>query len=106
MPRKQHLGFAPKLSPEKFKCAFTSAEGWGSYAQEAEGARWKANLAVHWGQLTLKTLALASMEGNSIRVSRAEKSGCELHAREQTTLIMLAVPVKLAAGATLEISVA
>ena len=30
---KRELGFAPKIHPEDFKCAFTTAEGWGSYSK-------------------------------------------------------------------------
>ena len=32
-----HLGFAPRLRPQNSKCAFTTAEGWGSYNQEVRG---------------------------------------------------------------------
>jgi hypothetical protein len=104
---KQHLGFAPKLSPENFKCAFTSAEGWGSYAQKAEGEKWKADLAVHWGQLKLKTIALAGMPGNSVHVSLGGKklAASSMHDGKRL-LITLAEPVKIAAGSVLEISCA
>jgi len=30
---KGHLGFAPRLTPEDCRCAFTTAEGWGTYSQ-------------------------------------------------------------------------
>jgi hypothetical protein len=55
---KGHLGFAPRLTPENFKCAFTTAEGWGSFSQKSEGGSQKSEVAVKWGQLRLKTLAL------------------------------------------------
>ena len=104
---KQHLGFAPKLSPENFKCAFTSAEGWGSYAQKAEGEKWQAHVAVHWGQLKLQTIALAGMPGNSVHVSLGRKKLSASFAHDgKRLLITLAKPVKIAAGSTLEIACA
>ena len=55
---KGHLGFAPRLKPEDFKCAFTTAEGWGVFTQKAEGGRQKAEGEVKWGQVRLRTLSL------------------------------------------------
>jgi len=54
-----HIGFAPRLTPEDFRAAFTTAEGWGTFSQKAEGGKMKAEIAVKWGKLRLKTLALA-----------------------------------------------
>jgi hypothetical protein len=66
---KQHIGFAPKLMPENFKCAFTSAEGWGSFSQKVEDGRLQATIMVRWGKLKLKTLALEDAAANSVQVS-------------------------------------
>ncbi|MDQ2800423.1 MAG: non-lysosomal glucosylceramidase [Armatimonadota bacterium] len=56
---KGHLGFDPRLTPNDFKAAFTAAEGWGTFAQKAHGETLKADLALKYGRLRLKTLALA-----------------------------------------------
>ena len=61
---KGHLGFAPKLGVENFRCAFTTAEAWGTYSQRAEGNGQKSDIEVKWGQLRLRTLALA-VAGNT-----------------------------------------
>ena len=59
------LQFAPRISPENFRAAFTTAEGWGSFAQKLElaGASQPASLHVRlqlrWGRLKLQTLCLA-----------------------------------------------
>ena len=55
---RQHIGFAPRLTPENFKAAFTSAEGWGTFAQQLESAALKAEVQLRWGKLKLRTLAL------------------------------------------------
>jgi uncharacterized protein (DUF608 family) len=54
-----HLGFAPRLSPENFRAAFTTAEGWGTFSQSMRGKELQARVTVKWGQLKLRTFALA-----------------------------------------------
>ena len=54
-----HLGFAPKLTPEAFRCAFVGPAGWGSYAQKIEATgKLTASLALRHGTLRLATLRL------------------------------------------------
>jgi hypothetical protein len=57
---KRHLAFAPRLSPQNFRAAFTTAEGWGAFSQKDDAGRRKAQVVVRWGKLALKTLALAT----------------------------------------------
>ena len=101
---KAHIGFAPKLTPENFKCAFTSAEGWGSYLQKTESGKQKAEIAVRWGKLKLKTIALDSEE----TVFRVSLGGNKVKAAftrlEKHVLITLSQPVEITAGQTLTIS--
>jgi uncharacterized protein (DUF608 family) len=54
----RHIGFAPRLTPENFKAPFTSAEGWGTFEQQREGAGLKAKVQLRWGKLRLRTLSL------------------------------------------------
>ncbi len=60
-----HIGFAPKLTPDKFRCAFTAAEGWGTYFQNLQGDAMDAGLIVKWGKLRLKSMSLESPEGRA-----------------------------------------
>ena len=55
---KGHLGFAPRLTPEDFKAAFTAAEGWGTFAQKRSQGRLEAVIELKWGTLRLQTLTL------------------------------------------------
>jgi uncharacterized protein (DUF608 family) len=54
-----HLGFAPRLTPDDFRAAFTASEGWGTFTQRRDGGNLRATVAVRWGRLRLRSLALA-----------------------------------------------
>jgi hypothetical protein len=56
---QKHLGFSPKLTPERFRCAFTTAEGWGVFQQERDGQTQRDQIELRWGRLRLKTLAFS-----------------------------------------------
>jgi len=65
-----HLGFDPRLlakghapETEVFRCAFTSAQGWGTFEQRRQPGRQTATVVVRWGKLRLRTLSLALPEG-------------------------------------------
>jgi hypothetical protein len=66
-----HLEFAPRLSPENFRCAFTSAEGWGTYRQRAEGRKLEVDIRLKWGSLRLQTLAVELSAGGGSAEARA-----------------------------------
>lgn len=53
-----HLGYAPRIRPERFKAAFTAAEGFGTIEQEREGeTKQTQRIRVEFGSLRLRTLA-------------------------------------------------
>ena len=51
------IGFAPRITPEDFRCAFTAAEGWGTLSQRREGNQQTNEIAVQWGRLPLAEAA-------------------------------------------------
>jgi len=52
------LGFAPRLRPENHRSFFSSAQGWGTFAQR-RGQSWQTDtITLKYGTLTLRTLAL------------------------------------------------
>lgn len=69
------LGFGPKLSPEDFKAAFTTAEGWGRFMQKVVAGKQSARLEVSYGRLQLKELALDKVNGTSARNAKVELDG-------------------------------
>ena len=56
-PKKQ-IGFAPRITPDKFRAAFIAAEGWGTFAQSIAKEKMTATLEIKWGKLPLQSLAL------------------------------------------------
>ena len=101
---RQHIGFAPKLRPENFKCAFTSAEGWGSFAQKLEGEKLTAEISLQWGELKLKTLALESQSAHSATVLlNGRPVLADLNREGKQVLLTLKNPMKLSARQKLEI---
>jgi non-lysosomal glucosylceramidase len=57
------LGFAPKIHPEKFKAAFTTAEGWGCFTQTVANGKQTAEIELHLGKLPLQALSLEVVGG-------------------------------------------
>jgi len=107
---KGRLGFAPRLEARpagggtRFQCAFTGAEGWGSFAQErtATGAL-KASVTVKWGRLKLREISLSGVAGElPLRVA-----GKPVASRQEAAggrwVITLAEELVIPAGGTLEI---
>jgi non-lysosomal glucosylceramidase len=80
---KGHLGFAPRLAPHDFQAAFTTAEGWGSFAQKQYAQTLHANIALKYGKLHLNTLALtgayqavsASLQGQPVPCTLTMEQG-------------------------------
>lgn len=58
-----YLAFSPRLAPERFKAAFTAAEGWGTLEQtRAQGVQRQA-ITVRYGRLRLRCLAFDLADG-------------------------------------------
>jgi uncharacterized protein (DUF608 family) len=69
---KAHIGFAPRLTPENFKCPFTTAEGWGTFWQKRAAGNVNCGINLRWGTLRLKSVSLGIADGAT--VSTAEVS--------------------------------
>jgi non-lysosomal glucosylceramidase len=104
---KGRIGFAPRLSPDRFKAAFTTAEGWGTFAQERSTAGLRAELALKHGSLRLKTLVLAATRPPArVRVVAAGKPVAATNAFAGGRLtVTLSADVRVEAGQSLEVTV-
>jgi hypothetical protein len=101
------LAFAPRLTPEDFRCAFTAAEGWGTFAQQSGPGRQTARVTLRWGSLDLAVLRLGGVAGfvpAQLKVTLDDAAvAAGLHAGDDGAEIRLDRPLRLAAGQTLAV---
>jgi non-lysosomal glucosylceramidase len=103
------MAFAPRVGPEDFKAAFTSAEGWGSFRQKYVGQGMIASLGLRYGKLHLKTFSLILPAGSTAQSAKAQVNGQDqpLSVTRKDNRITLAFSsdVSLTTGQSLNISV-
>jgi hypothetical protein len=92
----KHIGFAPKITPDNFSAAFTAAEGWGTFTQKRDEKTQRENIAVHWGRLSVESLAFAIPD--DFDLTRATVSLDRTVVRSSYTLKDGRVEIKLANG--------
>lgn len=101
-----HIGFAPRLSPENFRCAFTCAEGWGSFTQTLADRTLHAEIRMNWGKLQVQTISLVAEQGKSAHVTSGGKQlSAELTRDDKRVRIALKDPLHLAAEEQLTVVV-
>jgi len=104
-----HVGFAPRMSPEDFKAAFTAAEGWGLFAQKRHENTQREQIELRWGQMNLKTLAFVvppEWRIAQVTVRSADRTLPARHSVQANQVrIELAEPLLLAEGETLDVEI-
>ena len=92
----QSIAFAPVWKPEDHQSFFTAAEGWGTFSQKITGGTMEAKLAVKFGKVPLKTIALVT---HATKVS-ASLAGKPVPASITTTdgLAVISLDVTIEAG--------
>ncbi len=103
---KKEISFAPLISQNNFKTAYTAAEGWGTYTQVIEPNKFTASIALKWGKLSLQTLNLkvGEVELAKIVVTHNNKIlDAKLTEKNGLIQITLTEPVNLVAGQQLNI---
>lgn len=108
---KGHLGFDPRLTPERFRAAFTAPEGWGSWSQTIDGTkRLEARLELRHGRLRLVTLRIGHAGKAAVGQVTARLGATELactHESDGTrVLVRFESPLALTAGDALVIACA
>jgi uncharacterized protein (DUF608 family) len=99
------LGFAPRISPEDFRAAFTTAEGWIVFRQTRTHTEQRNTLEVRWGRLRLTRLSLEISEtANSVNVTLQGRAiDVTFKVQEERVTISLDKEVVLQAGEKLEV---
>ncbi|MBU4459378.1 MAG: hypothetical protein KJ579_02325 [Verrucomicrobia bacterium] len=103
---KGHLGFAPRLTPEDFRCAFTAAGAWGAFEQTIGGGALKASVDVKWGRLRLRTLSLAvaAAPASVVAVVGGRSVAATVTCKEGRAVVAFAEDLILRAGESLALS--
>jgi hypothetical protein len=95
-----YLAFAPRLTPETFKCAFTTAQGWGSYTQQLTANSFKGTVAIKWGTLRVQELAFEMPDAFQPTVAKVLVNGKPLDAKLKVE--HRRVRVQLASASTID----
>jgi len=106
---KGHLAFDPRLTPDDFRAPFTTAEGWGTFAQSRDQSAMSASVALKHGRLRLATLALDPGERRPTKVEVRlddQPVAAKLAVEDGRATIQLAEPVVLAEGQTVRVELA
>ncbi len=72
---KGYIAFSPKLTPDNFRAAFTSAAGWGTFSQLRQKKSQAETIEVKWGKLNLQTLAFDLPEGKKAKEVTVKYNG-------------------------------
>ena len=75
------IGFAPRITPNDFRCAFTAPEGWGTISQKRKGAQQVNRIEVKWGLLKGRTFALEVPKGAKVQNASAMLDGREIEGK-------------------------
>jgi non-lysosomal glucosylceramidase len=106
---KGYLAFAPRINPQNFKAAFTSAQGWGSFSQKISKQSQTQQIELKHGTLKLSEMefeldtgirpgdVIAELNGQAVQIRR--------RIEEHKLLILFRKPVILARGDNLSIKI-
>ena len=104
-----HLGFAPRMSPEDFRSAFTAAGGWGVFAQKRAPGIQTETVTVRWGEVKLRSLAFTVPDDLSVKAVSVTVQDRPVEAAWSTDHGRLALKLEkslvLAAGENLQVEV-
>ncbi|UCG47582.1 MAG: hypothetical protein JSU94_19115 [Phycisphaerales bacterium] len=107
-----YMAFSPRLSPENFKAAFTSAAGWGTFAQRIAPNTQTETLELKHGRLRLNSLGFDLPDAAACSAVAATAAGKRLkteysvNGRRLTVVPNSPVHIKQGQSITVEITLA
>ncbi|MBN1909377.1 MAG: hypothetical protein JW818_06540 [Pirellulales bacterium] len=108
---KAHLGFAPRITPDAFRAAFTTPDGWGTFSQKRSGNTQTERIEVKWGKTPLKTLAFQLPEGKTagnvtVLLDGKTVTNTSKSSKDGRVEVTLSNPITVQRGQTLEVRLA
>jgi non-lysosomal glucosylceramidase len=98
---KQEIGFAPRMNPDNFKAAFTTAEGWGTFSQSKK----ESKIEVKSGKLALKGITLERKAKSASVFLGKQKLDVIVRTSGSSIYISLTNPVVVTPGQALVIGI-
>ena len=100
---EQRLAFAPKVQPDDFRCFFSTGGGWGVFSQRADETGFRAQVHLDYGELTLRTIDLATQATEATVMLEDTPLGATVGSSAAGIRLDFAEPITLRAGETLAI---
>jgi hypothetical protein len=101
-----HVEFSPRVRPEDFRAAFTTAEGWGNFSQTRQADTQTCGIELKHGKLRLRSVAVTVEGFDATRVDATVADRPEVATIERDgnrVLIRFARDVVLQAGDSLQL---
>lgn len=106
---KGHIGFNPRISPEKFKAPFTVAEGWGTYTQEKHDNRQVHTFSMRYGSVKLRQISLFKLDDQTVKkvvaISGKQKIPVTFSQEQKQVIVNLGTLRKLQVNQVLSITI-
>jgi uncharacterized protein (DUF608 family) len=101
------IAFAPRINAGDFRCFFSTGRAWGSFSQSIGEGRLTATITVREGELKLRKVELARLNGTSATRTTARVGDQNISAQvehvEEVAQIAFASEVTVPSGTTLKI---
>jgi uncharacterized protein (DUF608 family) len=106
---KGQIAFSPRLSPEDFRSAFITAQGWGTFSQKRKGNTQAETLSLNWGRLSLEQMEFdlpAGKRAKDVKLNVNNKSTESTYRMDKNRVVIaLMKPAVIEAGRSIEVSI-